>query len=224
MREERENRITSWRFYVCCILLVMTGIYINYYLVVEAVPLKKPLAEFPTELGSWTTMKDHFFDTETLDNLRVDDYIFRSYAYKDRTILLYIGYYKTQREGAQIHSPKHCLPGSGWFQLDERVRLVQFGELASQKLVEAVYQKDTDKTVFLYWYDMQGEKLTNEYMLKLGMIYNSILHNRSDAAFIRVSIPDTNDNLNETINYAENFLAKAIPVIDSFLPQGRAQK
>ncbi len=219
MMEQSKNRMTSWRFYVCCILLVITGIYINYYLDVEAVPLKKPLAEFPAKLGNWTTLKDHFFDEETLDNLRVDDYIFRSYVYKDRSILLYIGYYRTQREGAQIHSPKHCLPGSGWFQLEERVRSVQLGKLAPQKIVEAVYQKDSDKTVFLYWYDMQGKKLTNQYMLKLGMIYNSILHNRSDAAFIRVSIPDTNDNLNETISYAEDFLEKAIPIIESFLTQ-----
>jgi len=217
--ELSENRITSWRFYVCCILLVMTGIYINYYLDVEAVPLKRPLAEFPAELGHWTTIKDHFFDEETLNTLRVDDYLFRSYGYKDLSILLYIGYYRTQREGAQIHSPKHCLPGSGWFQLDERIRSIQFGDIAPKELVEAVYQKDTYKTVFLYWYSIQGKNITNEYMLKLGMIYNSIMHNRSDAAFIRVSIPAPNDNLNETINYAEDFLAKAIPVIESFLPQ-----
>ena len=31
-----------------------------------------------------------------------------------RSLWLYIGYWATQRKGAQIHSPRNCLPGGGW--------------------------------------------------------------------------------------------------------------
>ena len=43
-----------------------------------------------------------------------DDYINRVYLGSTTPIELYIGYYKDQRSGDKIHSPKNCLPGSGW--------------------------------------------------------------------------------------------------------------
>jgi EpsI family protein len=39
----------------------------------------------------------------------------RNYRNTDGDIVgLYIGYFKSQREGKGIHSPRQCLPGAGW--------------------------------------------------------------------------------------------------------------
>lgn len=181
-------------------------------------PLKRPFAEFPRVIDKWTAVKDHSFDEKTMAILRVDDFIFRSYREEGNVVLLYIGYYRSQREGVQIHSPKHCLPGSGWFKLSEKVRMIQ-SEYGAINFVETIYQKDLEKKVFLYWYDMQGNTITNEYLLKLSLIYNSLKNNRSDAAFIRISTPVLNNNVENAITVAERFLRNSIPVIKSFLPE-----
>lgn len=205
-------------FYIAAAMVVAIGLYVNLFLKVDSVPPRKPFAEFPRSIGGWTAVRDYDFDKETMANLRVDDFLFRSYTNGERQIQLYIGYYRTQREGAQIHSPKHCLPGSGWFQISEATRNFSPPGNPSFELVEAVYQKERDKTMFLYWYDMHGRKITNEYLMKLAMIWHSIRDNRSDAAFIRLSLPDTGDNTEKTRRLGEEFLAQAVPQIESFLP------
>ncbi|MBI5141756.1 MAG: EpsI family protein [Nitrospirae bacterium] len=219
---KQADRSSRWNpqvfHYIAAAMIVAVGLYLNFFLKVDSVPPKKPFSAFPRTIGGWTAVRDFDFDKETMANLRVDDFLFRSYTNGDRQIQLYIGYYRTQREGAQIHSPKHCLPGSGWFQISEAKRNFSPPGSAAFEIVEAVYQKERDRTMFLYWYDMHGRKITNEYLMKLAMIWHSIADNRSDAAFIRLSIPDNADNTEKTLHLGEEFLAQAVPQIESFLP------
>src|SRR5437660_1364506 len=46
----------------------------------------------------------------------VDDYLLRAYREPGTTppLFLYIGYYKSQRVLKNVHTPRNCLPGSGW--------------------------------------------------------------------------------------------------------------
>jgi hypothetical protein len=54
-------------------------------------------------------------DDKILAILGVDDYMSRVYVRDDRAAAgLYVGYYKSQRQGDAIHSPQNCLPGAGW--------------------------------------------------------------------------------------------------------------
>ena len=43
----------------------------------------------------------------------------RTGAIPGSVVWLFIGYFGTQHENSQIHSPKHCYPGAGWNILDE---------------------------------------------------------------------------------------------------------
>ena len=49
-----------------------------------------------------------------LDVLRADDTLNRIYRLRAASSYLFIAYFKTQRYGQSPHSPKNCLPGSGW--------------------------------------------------------------------------------------------------------------
>ena len=53
--------------------------------------------------------------------LRVDDYVNRVYYAPGRYGAgLYIGYYRSQRQGDSIHSPLNCMPGAGWEPVSQR--------------------------------------------------------------------------------------------------------
>ncbi len=211
------NKCIGWQFYICCFLLIVTTVYVNYFFEVEVIPPKKSFSEYPENVENWVKVKDHFFDDKVMDALRVDDFIYRTYRKNGRPVQLYIGYYRTQRNGAQIHSPKHCLPGSGWFEISHKIRVLPL-DRGQLKFVEAVYQKGTNQEVFLYWYDVQGKKITNEYLLKMNMIYSSLMNNRSDGSFIRISTPVLNNDVDSAIRTVEEFALKMLPIIDSFLP------
>jgi len=53
-----------------------------------------------------------------------------------------------------------------------------------------MYAKGGSQEFFVYWYQVKGEVLTNEYALKIAEIRNAMLHQRKDSAFIRISVPD----------------------------------
>ena len=72
-----------------------------------------PLREFPSDIGL-SHSEDRPFETQVVRAIGADDYINRVYLGSTPPIELYIGYYKDQRSGDRIHSPKNCLPGSGW--------------------------------------------------------------------------------------------------------------
>ena len=70
---------------------------------------------FPEEVGNFAMTGSSEFSEEILQKLDVSSYINRDYRDKDGYQLsLYLGYYDEQQEGSMIHSPKNCMPGSGW--------------------------------------------------------------------------------------------------------------
>ena len=85
----------------------------------EAVPVRQPLSEFPSSLGGWEGRPATTLDVEVLNILKVKDYLMRRYTDQSgKSLWLYVGYWDSQRKGAQPHSPRNCLPGGGWEPLE----------------------------------------------------------------------------------------------------------
>jgi hypothetical protein len=81
----------------------------------EKIPLAKPLDEFPAQIGPWTLQQTGVVEPEVRDVLKADDLMTRWYADPALGgVDLFVAYFKTQRTGQSPHSPKNCLPGSGW--------------------------------------------------------------------------------------------------------------
>lgn len=204
------------RFVILAVILFAFGWYVHGHTFHQKVPLQAPLEEFPQRIDDWQG-RSQFFSKGVLDQLRVSDYIMREYRSGDDRVAIYLGYYETQGEGRQIHSPRHCLPGSGWRSISEQVRTV---EVDGQKinLIQAVYQKDEAKEVFLYWYQMKDETITSDYTLKMKMVLNSLKYGRNDAAFVRLSSPVTS-TVDEAVQTVETFMVDFVPRMERFLPE-----
>src|SRR5271155_2056764 len=81
----------------------------------EEIPPSKPLAEFPAVIGEWRMVRDGVIEPDEKDVLRADDYLTRQYAASPgKWASLFVAYFQSQRAGETPHSPKNCLPGSGW--------------------------------------------------------------------------------------------------------------
>ncbi|HIC90642.1 MAG TPA: EpsI family protein, partial [Syntrophaceae bacterium] len=111
------------QFLITLLLLLSAFIYIRFLSDVRAVPLKRGLNQFPTHIGEWVAIQDEAMDKKTLDILNVDDYIMRHYQnHNGHSLWLYVGYFQDQKEGAMIHSPKHCYPGGGWQPIESGIQ------------------------------------------------------------------------------------------------------
>jgi EpsI family protein len=179
--------------------------------------LNRSLALFPAEFAGWRMISQAALDERTLDKLKPTDYLSRLYqsANGDK-VQLYVGYHAGGKESGEIHSPKHCLPGSGW--LEESRRIVRLDEAgAGMNVVEAVYRKGERRELFLYWFQLREQAITSEYSLKAVQIINSLRFGRRDAAFIRVALPVAT-HPKQAAGIGERFVRDLYPLLKGFLP------
>lgn len=207
----------KFRFYLVYALLLGTALFVAFHEDVQ-VPTARPLDEIPTRLDGWTKTEETRFSEAVLKQLRPTDYLYRVYADDGRrSVSLYIGYHGGGPESGPIHSPKHCLPGSGWMNISEQSKTLTIGD-DEVRLVEAVYQNGGQRELFLYWFQVKGATLTNEYALKLAEITNSILHNRRDSTFVRISVPYREGDTG-ALEVGERFVRDFYPHIKAVLPR-----
>jgi len=198
-------------------LLFVFAAYVNLYPFHGSVPAKKELTGFPLRSNGWSGLDLELSDPE-LQKLKVTEYLSREYAKDGKRVGLYIGYYREQKEGAQIHSPKHCLPGSGWLNLSERTRTLQIPGSGPVRCVEAVYRKGDNEQMFIYWYKMKGCYVVGDYSLKWHMILNSLRYGRNDAAFVRLSTRQS-EGPEGGARVLEAYLRDFMPLLRGYLPE-----
>jgi EpsI family protein len=106
----------SLRFWSVVVLLTGTALLLYTRGNNDLIPASEPLSQVPGTIAGWTG-NDQPIDQEALNLLGPGDFLSRIYILNGQSlpIGLYIGYWPTQRTGDLIHSPKHCLPGAGWF-------------------------------------------------------------------------------------------------------------
>jgi EpsI family protein len=209
--------IQNWRFIVVYLLMAAAGMYVNFHKDIM-VPTNTPLREFPSLNGEWRQVSRSEFSDEILNVLKPTDYLAAQYAnYQGDKVNLYIGYHGGGKGGGEIHSPKNCLPGSGWFRLSEQVVPLKV-DGKDLSVVQAVYKKGRDTELFVYWFRAKDdEAITSEVGLKLAQIRSSITSRRRDATFIRISAPAGVDENNKQAAVYK-FIRDFYPLFQKFLP------
>jgi len=205
------------RFIIVYVLFAMAVLVLTLHRDTN-IPTNRPLAEFPRQVQAWQMSSRAEFSANVLGVLKPTDYL--SSQYKDssgKTVNLYIGYHSGGKNSGPIHSPKHCLPGSGWYEASVRRGTLSIPG-GTINLVRAIYQKGDSKELFLYWYQVRERSLSNDISLKLAEIVNSALYRRRDASFIRVSVPIDTD-IEQAIVRGEQFIRDFEPLIKEFLPR-----
>jgi EpsI family protein len=205
------------RFFLICLVLIATTILLNTTTRGTA-PAIKPLALLPQSMGEWKMTSQSEFSQEIIATLRPSDYLSRRYTDgKGNVVQLYIGYHDGSDRSGPIHSPKHCLPGSGWVVVSEdKVQISVDGRKLN--LVKSLYQKGEEKELFLYWFQLKEKSVTNEYSLKFVQLYNSLVHKRRDTAFVRISLPFTPDG-KSSADAALRFVTALYPPFYEMIPK-----
>ena len=206
------------RVAVCIVLLVTALLFVQFRSHGEAVPPRKPLDTLQLRAGGWQPRESSLFTDDIQNVLEASDYVMRRFTdASGRSVWLFIGYWETQRKGAQPHSPQNCLPGGGWEPLEvSRVNLPLGGTplIVNRMLI----QKDEQRQLLFYWYRAQGTSVAGELDAKLHMMKNAIVRNRTDGAIIRVSSPIYGGSVPATAAHLTAFLQALQPVLSEYLP------
>jgi EpsI family protein len=132
---------------------------------------------------------DEQLEAESLLILGADATLFRTYRREGSPpVWLFLGYFGSQQEHSQIHSPKNCYPGSGWNILSEGSVTIDApaGGLRARKLV---ISDGIGKRMVIYWFSTPTGVLTDEFALKWYQTKRSLFGKPQVSTFIRFSTP-----------------------------------
>lgn len=203
------DQVRSIRYTILLVILVVLTAY-TYLLRFRPVedPELPVFHNVPKIVGDYIGT-DEQIEPEFLTILGADATMFRSYRNGDgRAVWLFIGYFKSQQENSQIHSPKHCYPGAGWnlAKEDDAALLIGDDTISSKHLV---LSNGEEKQIVLYWFSTYSGVINDEFALKWHQMKNSLLRKPQSAAFIRfsamVNVGDAEDATREDlVKFAES--------------------
>ena len=151
--------------------------------------LLEPLSSIPMQIGSFTGTPNPPLSESVLRELKATDYITRTYHRGDLDADLFIAFYARQRAGESMHSPKHCLPGSGW-------EIWDYGrsEIPTENQPVTINKYSIsnagNRKVVLYWYQSRDRIFASEYLGKLLLSRDALLRNTTAAAIVRIIVED----------------------------------
>jgi len=183
----------------------------------ENTPLAAPLSAFPRTVGDWRLTQEGVIDEEEQAVLRADDTLTRFYTSGEGAANLFMAYFKTQRTGQSPHSPKNCLPGSGW-QPSESGRIDVPVDGGTIRINQYVVSKGEAQSVVLYWYQSQGRVIADEFAARFYLIKDSIRMHRSDTALVRVVVPIPRGGTERAQKIAIEFVQAFYPKVKAYLP------
>jgi EpsI family protein len=148
----------------------------------------------------------------------MSSYLVRWYDGDVAPFEIYVGYYESQTQGRTIHSPKNCLPGSGWEALNQSETTVT---TASGPVVVNRYllQNKERRALVYYWYQGRGRVAANEYGVKWDLLRDAALRGRTEEALVRIVV-HFNERTDEpsAVAWASRAAADLIPAVQSALP------
>lgn len=174
------------------------------------------IASFPMDKSGWQARP--FPMSETVMELLNPDAIFNALYTNQQgaQIDLFFSYFAGQNTEGGVHSPRNCMPGSGWVIVRSEPRQVQVGNRAIA--AERLWVKYGDHTRIMdFWYITQHGETANDYTLKLYQMFSALSFQPTDIAFVRFISKDDP----ASVAALEKFQQTFTPEIYHFLPFNR---
>ena len=135
------------------------------------------------------------------------------------SINLYVAYYQSQRKGASIHSPKSCIPGGGWRIQEHLIKDLVLDSGKVMSVNRLFIQNGSVRRLVYYWFDQRGRNMTNEYVIKWYLFWDSLTRSRTDGALVRVStLVNPDDDLSEADDLLMQFINDSTDTVNKYIP------
>ena len=199
----------NWRkpvLVVSVILLVQIALFYSVS-TAEYIPHPPALRVFGTALGPWHMTAELNLETDVQELLKADDTLNRQYAGPSGELNLFVAFFKSQRAGVTPHSPKVCLPGSGWIPESSSILQVAVpGEPRPIPINRYTVARGENRSVVFYWYQSAHRVVADEYKAKIYLMLDSIRYHRSDTSLVRVVVPIRDNQVEAADRQALEFI------------------
>lgn len=186
-------------------------------------PVRDGFSLFPRDIGAWSGSVSGL-DPDTERVLGATDYINATYMTSGEAsyVNFFAAWYQKQTEGSGIHSPAVCLPVGGWevFSIDPTPISIPGTIYGDFTVNRAVIQKGLTKQLVYYWFEQRGKRMTNDYLAKVSVVWDSLTMGRSDGAMIRFVTPILDgENEAEADARMRRFMGVLLQKLPRFVPE-----
>jgi EpsI family protein len=169
---------------IVAIVILAVSAAMGNYLRLSDPPVAAPLQIANAMAGVEAYAEEHL-EQDFLDVLQAESAVFRTYEPEaPAPVWVFLGYFNQQKEGSQVHSPRHCYPGSGW-------SIVEEGKTgpgwSNDVLTTLVVSDGNEERLVWYWFQTPNGILNDVFDLKLYLTKNAILRRPQEVVFVRVS-------------------------------------
>jgi EpsI family protein len=174
------------------------------------------LHSLPWQLGPWQASAEASIGPEVTAYLKPDEYILRDYVDQrgGPTIDLFVAYFKSLQNTYGPHSPKICLPGSGWLVSSSKiVNIAVAGRPGGIPVNQFTMEKSGQRILVLYWYQNDRNVWAEEFEAKLRLLPDLIRHRRSDVSLVRVIAPLANSSPDRELADCVQFTQGVYPLL-----------
>jgi len=224
MQELKRHSSPQLKSTILILSLVLVAQAVGYQTLTksEKVSPARPLVQLPEQLDSWIKVQEGVVDAATQEVLKADDTLNRSYSSSKigYGANLFVAAFRSQRHGAVPHSPKNCLPGSGWTPLVSDIINISLPNRSNPIEVNRyIIQRADSKSLVLYWYQSRERTVASEYKAKNYTMLDAVKDNRTDTALVRVVISlNGNDSNDKAQAAAEDFIRAFFAPLKQHLP------
>lgn len=205
---------------IVTVLLVSQAILSYGFSRTEMIPTNRPLSQLPYTIGPYQMLQEGVVEKEVMDVLRADELVTRSYGRPGAQVAahLFVAYFRTQRAGQAPHSPKNCLPGSGWVQEISDTYKVDVPGRDPIEVNRYVVAKGENRSLVMYWYQSRDRVVASEYSAKFYVVADAIRYNRTDTALVRVVVPIPDGKLEAAQAEADHFIKTTFGTVRQHFP------
>jgi EpsI family protein len=204
------------------VLIAQASVFYGFSRGSENVPLVQSLDRFPAQVGGWRLTQQGVIEDEVKEVLRADDYLERFYANDQQRQIasLFVAYFRSQRAGQTPHSPKNCLPGSGWIWTTSDTVPVTIAGLAKPiEINHYVVSKGEERAMVLYWYQSRDRVVASEYKAAAYSVSDALKYNHTDTALVRIVVGFRNPQDEQAaFDTGVNFIQSLYPTLRRFFP------
>lgn len=174
------------------------------------------LHDIPWQVGPWKASTEESMGPIVEAYLKPDEYIMRDYVDERNGsgIGLFVAYFKSLQNNYGPHSPRICLPGSGWLVSSSKIASIAVPGHAGEIPVNQFTMEQSDQRILvLYWYQNDRDVWAEEYHAKLRLLPDLIRYRRSDVSLVRLIAPIRGATPDAELANCVQFIGQMFPLL-----------
>lgn len=137
------------------------------------------------------SVAEEALERDFLDALGAREVFYRTYAPdSDTPVWVFAAHFDRQKEGSQVHSPRHCYPGSGWSIEAEPAWPSPWG---GGEVHSLVVNDGVERRLVVYWFQLPARVVADVLPLKFALARQAMARSPQDVVFVSVSTPVSTD-------------------------------